>query len=43
MRSDKKARGDVIRFVIVKAAGTVVRLEDPDEALLKSAYEKVLP
>jgi len=43
MRIDKKARGDVIRFVIVKEPGVVTRLEAPDEALLKLAYEKVLP
>jgi 3-dehydroquinate synthetase len=43
MRIDKKARGDVIRFVIVKEPGLVTRLEAPDEALLKLAYEKVLP
>jgi len=43
MRSDKKARGDVIRFVVVSAPGSVARLEDPDESILKLAYEKVLP
>lgn len=42
MRSDKKARGDSIRFVVVKEPGVVTRLEEPDEALLKLAYEKVL-
>ena len=43
MRSDKKSRGDVIRFVVVSAPGSVARLEDPDESILKLAYEKVLP
>jgi 3-dehydroquinate synthase len=43
MRSDKKARGDVIRFVVVSEPGSVSRLEEPDETLLKLAYEKVLP
>lgn len=43
MRSDKKARGDAIRFVIVSNPGSVTRLEEPDEANMKSAYEKVLP
>lgn len=43
MRSDKKTRGVVIRFVVVSAPGSVARLEDPEESILKSAYEKVLP
>lgn len=43
MRSDKKTHGELIRFVVVGSPGNVLRLEGPDEAVLQSVYEKVLP
>lgn len=38
MRVDKKARGDRLRFVILEEIGHPAILEDPDPALLESAY-----
>jgi 3-dehydroquinate synthase len=41
MRIDKKARGSRLRFVVLDGVAAPGRLEDPDEDLLKRAYEKV--
>jgi 3-dehydroquinate synthase len=38
MRIDKKARGDVLRFVVLDGLGRPGVLADPDEALLFGAY-----
>ncbi len=42
MALDKKARGNSIRFVILKEIGECSRLEGVSEEQLKSAYERVL-
>jgi 3-dehydroquinate synthase len=42
MALDKKARGNSIRFVVLKTIGECSRLEGVTEEQLKSAYEKVL-
>jgi 3-dehydroquinate synthase len=41
MRVDKKARGAVLRFVVLDGLGRPGRLEDPDEALLELAFERI--
>ncbi|GAA4500744.1 3-dehydroquinate synthase [Actinoallomurus oryzae] len=41
MRVDKKARGARLRFVVLDGLAAPGRLEDPDEDLLRSAYERV--
>jgi 3-dehydroquinate synthase len=41
MRVDKKARGQVLRFVVLDGIGRPGRLEGPSEELLAAAYEKV--
>ena len=41
MSLDKKARGKSLRFVTITGIGKTDRLENPDESLLFSAYEKV--
>ena len=41
MRSDKKNRGDRLRFVVLDALGTPSVLDSPNEALLESAYTEV--
>jgi 3-dehydroquinate synthase len=41
MRRDKKARGAQLRFVVLEAVGRPVRLEGPDEALLREAYDAI--
>ncbi len=41
MRIDKKARGARLRFVVLDDVGATGRLEDPDEDLLRRAYEQV--
>jgi len=41
MRRDKKARGSLLRFVVLEALARPVRLEGPDPALLAAAYAKV--
>ncbi len=38
MRGDKKARGGVLRFVVLDGLAKPGRLENPDPALLESAY-----
>ena len=43
MHSDKKARGNSIRFVTLTKLGETSRLIAPDEALMYKAYEKLLP
>lgn len=42
MALDKKARGNSIRFVVLKEVGECSRLEGVSEEQLKSAYERVL-
>jgi 3-dehydroquinate synthase len=41
MSLDKKARGKSLRFVTITGIGKTDRLENPDEAVLFAAYEKV--
>ncbi|HEX7186985.1 MAG TPA: 3-dehydroquinate synthase family protein, partial [Actinomycetes bacterium] len=41
MRLDKKARGAVLRFVVLDGIGRPGLLEGPDDALLAATYEKV--
>jgi 3-dehydroquinate synthase len=41
MRVDKKARGAALRFVVLDGLGRPGRLEDPDEALLALAFERM--
>jgi 3-dehydroquinate synthase len=41
MRIDKKARGAKLRFVVLDDVASPGRLEDPDEELLKRAYDQV--
>jgi 3-dehydroquinate synthase len=41
MSLDKKARGKSLRFVTITGIGKTDRLENPDEQVLFSAYEKV--
>ena len=41
MKLDKKSRGNHLRFVVITEIGKTQRLEDPDEAALISAYERV--
>ena len=41
MRLDKKARGDLLRFVILAGLGRPVLLDGPDPALLAAAFGEV--
>ena len=41
MARDKKARGDLLRFVVLEGLAHPVRLEGPDPALLAAAYGQV--
>lgn len=41
MRMDKKTRGDLLRFVILRSIGHPGLLEGPDPSLLFAAYEEV--
>ncbi|MEV7971868.1 3-dehydroquinate synthase [Cellulomonas sp. NPDC089187] len=41
MRRDKKARGDLLRFVVLEDIARPVRLEGPDPALLLAAYAEI--
>jgi 3-dehydroquinate synthase len=41
MKLDKKSRGNHLRFVVITEIGKTQRLENPDEAALISAYERV--
>ena len=41
MRVDKKARGSLLRFVILDGLGNPVRLEGPDESMLEAAYDAI--
>jgi 3-dehydroquinate synthase len=41
MYLDKKSRGKTLRLVTIKGIGITDRLENPDEKVLLSAYEKV--
>jgi 3-dehydroquinate synthase len=41
MRVDKKARGAALRFVVLDGLGRPGRLEDPDQALLELAFERI--
>lgn len=38
LRRDKKARGAMLRFVVLEGVGAPTRLEGPDEQLLREAY-----
>ena len=41
MRRDKKSRGDLLRFVVLEDVGRPVRLEGPDEAWLRDAFDAI--
>jgi 3-dehydroquinate synthase len=41
MRVDKKARGATLRFVVLDGLAEPARLEAPDEALLRRAYDAI--
>jgi 3-dehydroquinate synthase len=41
MRRDKKARGTILRFVLLDAVGSPVVTEVPDDAILFSAYQEI--
>ncbi|GAA4402042.1 3-dehydroquinate synthase [Fodinibacter luteus] len=41
MRRDKKSRGTLLRFVVLEDVGRPVRLEGPDDAWLRGAYEAI--
>lgn len=41
MRRDKKTRGDLLRFVVLDALASPVRLEGPEQAWLDAAYAAV--
>jgi 3-dehydroquinate synthase len=41
MRLDKKARGARLRFVVLDGLAEPSRLEDPDEDLLRRAYDAI--
>lgn len=41
MRVDKKARGATLRFVVLDGLAEPARLEGPDEALLRRAYDAI--
>ena len=41
MRVDKKARGDVLRFIVLEGVGRPVRLDGPDPGLLAAAFAEV--
>ena len=43
MRVDKKARGSVLRFVVLDGIGRPGRLEGPDDDLLAATYERIRP
>ena len=43
MRRDKKARGDLLRFVVLEDVARPTRLEGPDPALLVAAYGQLAP
>lgn len=43
MRVDKKARGDMLRFVVLDGLASPAILEGPDPALLVAAYAEVTP
>jgi 3-dehydroquinate synthase len=41
MKRDKKARGDLLRFVVLDAVGKPGILEVPDTSLLFAAYQEI--
>jgi 3-dehydroquinate synthase len=43
MRVDKKARGSVLRFVVLDGIARPGRLEGPDDGLLAATYERIRP
>ncbi|MBA2697274.1 MAG: 3-dehydroquinate synthase [Nocardioidaceae bacterium] len=43
MKVDKKARGDLIRFVVLEGLAKPIILEGPDPALLTAAFTKISP
>lgn len=42
MRRDKKARGSLLRFVVLDGLASVTRLEGPSEGQLRDAYQAVV-
>ncbi len=43
MARDKKSRGSLLRFVVLDALASPVRLEGPEESLLRDAYAALAP
>jgi 3-dehydroquinate synthase len=41
MRRDKKSRGALLRFVVLEGVGRPVRLEGPDEGVLRAAFDAI--
>ena len=41
MRRGKKARGDLLRFVVLEDVARPARLEGPDPTLLVAAYAEI--
>jgi 3-dehydroquinate synthase len=41
MQVDKKARGNVLRFIVLDDVGKPGRLEGPDPALLAASYAEI--
>ena len=41
MAVDKKARGSVLRFIVLQGIGNPVALDGPETALLEAAYEAI--
>ncbi|HYN29235.1 MAG TPA: 3-dehydroquinate synthase [Dermatophilaceae bacterium] len=41
MRRDKKSRGSLLRFVVLEGIGRPARLEGPEQAWLRTAYQRV--
>jgi 3-dehydroquinate synthase len=41
MRRDKKARGSLLRFVVLESLGRPKTLEVPDTSLLFAAYQEI--
>jgi 3-dehydroquinate synthase len=41
MRVDKKARGSMLRFVVLDGLARPSTLDGPDEGLLRTAYEEI--
>jgi 3-dehydroquinate synthase len=41
MKRDKKARGDLLRFIVLDDIGRPTTISGPDESLLFSAYQEI--